>query len=74
MKDGIFGCPQGEVTTEVPDGVTRAYDDGTVRTNLLSADFVVGGWDGHAYGSFYQDTGQGFPVAADRPSDRFRVK
>lgn len=37
---GAFGVPGGDVWADVPDGVTRAYDDGGTRNSLQDARFV----------------------------------
>lgn len=49
---GAFAQPGGDIWTETPDGVNRAYDDGEVRNSLNDARFVDAAYSGCGYGAF----------------------
>lgn len=49
---GPFAQPGGDIWTETPDGVNRAYDDGEVRNSLNDARFVDAVYEGCGYGTF----------------------
>jgi hypothetical protein len=49
LGTGAFAQPKGDIWTETPDGVNRAYDDGEVRNSLNDARFVC---DGYGYDAF----------------------
>lgn len=68
---GPLDPPSGQVLVETPDGVTRTFGGGEVRSNLMNAEFVHGGVDACAYGAWPGESDGSFPSAP--PSGRFRV-
>lgn len=62
FRNGIFGMPNGQVRSETPDGVSRTYQGGRVRTNAANAHYID--TMGHGYGAFpSEDRGGLFAVS-----------
>lgn len=71
---GPFGVPGGQVTVEVPDGVTKTFAGGDVRNSLTNAEWACGGPDGHGYGAFPMENDSNVPsLATGRDPGRFRI-
>lgn len=60
---GAFAQPGGDIWTETPDGVNRAYDDGEVRNSLNDARYVDAAYSGCGYDAF-----RGESYGGDLPS------
>lgn len=73
MKSGLFGEPQGDVTVEVPDGVTKVIRDHPYNS-LTNADWAYGGPDGRGYGAFPGESDEMNAICGpSNPDNRFRV-
>lgn len=74
---GPFDPPSGQVTVEVPDGVTKTFGGGQVLNSLTNAAWARGGPDGGGFGAFPQENDSSVTPAGwfnTRPgSGRFRV-
>lgn len=58
---GAFAQPGGDIWTETPDGVNRAYDDGEVRNSLNDARFVDTVYSGCGYDAFRNERYDSLP-------------
>lgn len=63
-KSGIFGCPGGQVTVEVPDGVSMTMGDGRVHNSLTNSGYAHGGPDACGYGAFTLESNDGTGMSA----------
>lgn len=56
---GPFDPPSGQVTVEVPDGVTKTFNGGQALNSLTNSGWAHGGPDGCGYGAFPEEKSSG---------------
>jgi hypothetical protein len=76
-RNPIFGVPAGNVTVEVPDGVTKTMGDCEVRNSLMNSYFAHGGPDARGFGAFdvHHDRKMGGGIGSRNDgTSRFRTR
>ncbi len=71
LGTGAFAQPKGDIWTETPDGVNRAYDDGEVRNSLYDARYVDADYNGCGYGAFRGEGSEDGPMMWGDDGERY---